>query len=66
MRVLCPIGVAVRMAGVIAALACIVGMCMAVPLMTVCMTMALMGVCIPVLHLAVLRCPSSLQADYEA
>jgi hypothetical protein len=65
MRVLCPISVAVRVAGVVAALACVVDVRMAVPLMTVCMTMPLLSVCIPILRLTVLRPLSSLQADHE-
>ena len=53
MRMLRPIRMAVRVAGVVAALACIIRMCMPV---------ATMAVCVPILRIVMLRPLSSLQA----
>lgn len=70
MRMLCPMSMAVRMTWVIAALACIIGVCMAIPLVAVrvpvplvamSMPVALVAVRVAVPRLVVLCAPSSLQ-----
>ena len=65
MRMPRPIGMAVSVAGVVAALACIIRVCMTMSLMAVCLPMAPMAVCMPVLRVEVLRPLSSLRADCQ-